>query len=204
MPTSDAGDHLAPPAELPERSANRPQPPARKSVRRRKDLPAYVISGVIVALIVLMMATTGGYLTRAQWVLLYVGIALVTGVLFWTITTSEAEFTATKLGIKLGGGAAIGACFMALANRITAESASSVIIPLATEDALLGPRIIETDPGVAPEILNDKRRVLTEFRTAKGKGWFIIKALSDDAKGWRWVKYDVTAEGKVERTLQER
>jgi hypothetical protein len=78
-----------------------------------------IIFAVLIGLFVLFWAT-GGAFYGPHWVAFYVTIALVTGVCFWTLCPEgDSTYANRTLGIKLGGGAAIGASFMMLAHSIT-------------------------------------------------------------------------------------
>ncbi len=83
----------------------------------------FVLLGAVVCLFI---AAGGKDFNPAQWVAFYVLIALVTGLVFCLFTSnSKGEYTNKKLGISLGGGAGIGACFMVLAKYLTPEEAAA-------------------------------------------------------------------------------
>ena len=87
---------------------------------------------LMIGLIGWMVSALGGHLAPAHWALLYVGIALVTGIAFWTITGSTGQVTlnVAQVALRLGGGAAIGAAFMLIAYSLVATNDPYVIVPL--------------------------------------------------------------------------
>ena len=92
------------------------------------------VVGVIVLLLTVMLAMTGGELLRSHWVVLYVGVALVSGILFWVLTPgSSGEVDLKELGIKLGGGAAIGQAFMLLAWTLTRNQDQDFVVPIPAD-----------------------------------------------------------------------
>src|SRR5262245_1935824 len=100
----------------------------------QRFLYGLLLAAIILFLEFLVFYSTGGRLARAHWVVLYVGVAVFTGVVFWLVTpgsTGSLKFAA--LGIKLGGGAAIGAAFMLLAWKLSAPTSSSIVVPVPSE-----------------------------------------------------------------------
>src|SRR5258708_36372718 len=127
---------------------------------------------LIIVLIAWMVAALGGRLAPAHWSLLYVGIALVTGIAFWTLTASTGEFNLTReqIAIKLGGGAAIGASFMYLAYWFNSGGDPYVVVPLAASGTSANViAISDFDRGSlnAPYLIRELREVLIEFKDGK-------------------------------------
>ena len=121
---------------------------------------ALLVVFVILALIVAMIWSTEGDLSRAHMILLYVGVAIITGILFWHFTPgSTGQFDLKQLGIRLGGGAAIGASFMVLAWWLT--------VPETTTALVFIPTTIPDDfkiENISPEKLADLGKVHTKSR----------------------------------------
>lgn len=103
---------------------------------------------LVISLLVWQRISTHGYIAgRQDWLLLLVGVALVTGMVFWLITPgAEGELNLTQLGLKLTGGAAIGAGFMLLAWELTKTSPTTVIVPLEQASRADNPAILSWDP----------------------------------------------------------
>src|SRR5207247_7689558 len=97
------------------------------------------------------------------------------------------------LGVRLGGEAAIGAAFMLLADHLAPSSPSQIIVNLPMAYAHLDPepRIVEKDPDLKVEIL-DNERVLAEFLSDRADGWFVTKQLAPDATHWTLARFTVT------------
>lgn len=75
---------------------------------------------VLIGLVVAMVSSGEGMLERSEWVLLYTAIAMISGVTFWFVSPDgQQSFDMKEMGIKLSGGAAVGASFMLLAYFIT-------------------------------------------------------------------------------------
>jgi hypothetical protein len=107
--------------------------PSSSQFSKVSRAPGLATVFVFVALEVLMLVSTRGELTRAFWVVLYVGVGIVTGVLFWILTPgSTGEFN-FKGVLKLTGGAAIGAAFMYLAYWLTIPTSTEVIAPFPSD-----------------------------------------------------------------------
>jgi hypothetical protein len=167
--------------------------------------PAWVSAsgwGLILLVIVLLIwqrVATGGHITgRQDWLLLCVGVALVTGVAFWLATPgAQGELSLPKLGIRLAGGAGIGACFMVLAWGLTRETPSTVIVPLEAGSRQHDYPVVighDTDNLDLVYLLRPDYRVLVEFKDGRERGWFQTKHLEQGGK-FVVLKYKVTRAG---------
>ncbi len=88
---------------------------------------AWAFIMLIVTLLVWQRYDTGGlYLGMHERMLFLTGVALLTGTVFWIVTPGSGQVSIRQLGIRLGGGAAIGAAFMLLANQLTPQSLPGV------------------------------------------------------------------------------
>ncbi len=111
------------------------------------DPPAYApkvdsktqILGVCVVIVLLsllaLLISQVEIFELPHYLLLFTGIALTSGILFWILTPgSSGQLNNERLGIKLGGGAGIGAAMMALSLWGYAEFVESdrnyVLFPL--------------------------------------------------------------------------
>jgi hypothetical protein len=161
-----------------------------------------LVVAVIVALVGVMLWSTQGVLTRAHEIVLFVSVAIVTGVLFWILTPgSSGQLTVKQLGIRLGGGAGIGASFMLLAWWLTASTANTTVVPV--------PFQIPTDftiENISPEHLADvgelrtvsKRRfIYAEFRPGHNAGVLRLKYLKPLGGGFEMSTFTVTLAGEL-------
>lgn len=165
---------------------------------------------LLVLLIVVWLSADG---TPMDWVFFYVLVALLTGVLFWTVTPgSTGEVTVQQLGIRLGGGAAIGAAFMLLAHWLTPAPP-----PPASDVALVSlnlPDSVRTSPVLKvanfdeasfshePVLLpcaGTKRQALVQFKEGASEGWFRVSAVVPPGKRIS-VEYTVSRGGEAQQS----
>ncbi len=112
---------------------------------------------IILALETALFLTKEGDLDKAEWVVLYVGVALVTGIAFWILTPgSTGEVTVEHLGIRLGGGAAIGAAFVLLSNFVSEEPPNHRVFLVDDKCEQIDPAVIEQDGVSAIELEKDE------------------------------------------------
>lgn len=108
--------------------------------------PASIAVGIAVLLILIGLTVVLFRYARDRfypqyWVAFYVSVALITGLSFWLLTAgATGEYTNSRLGLRLGGGAGIGACFMVLARVLTPSP------------PLLGERVIKIQVNAAGHI----------------------------------------------------
>ena len=126
-----------------------------------------VLVFVLVGLVGLMIWRTGGALTRAHWFVLLVSVAMVAGLGFWLWTGSSGSFSVA--GLKLGGGAAVGAAFMYLAWKLVGTRGDHgytvVSLPFPRGDIDLS----WSDQIVLAQFLKDGR-LFVEFRQGHERG----------------------------------
>lgn len=177
------------------------------NIKKKNDnnsllLPGMIVISIIIILETVMLIKTNGILTQAYQIVLYVGVAIVTGVVFWTLTPgTSGQINFTQLGIRLGGGAAIGASFMLLAWWLTAPKCNFVVIPTpsnAPEDFLL--------LNVSPENISDvgelrtiskRRYIFAEFRSKKEVGEIHFRHLNANENGFEDSAYIITLQGSL-------
>ena len=154
---------------------------------------------IILALETALFLTKEGDLDKAGWVVLYVGVALVTGIAFWILTPgSTGEVTVEHLGIRLGGGAAIGAAFILLSNFVSEEPPTHRVFLVDDKCEQIDPAVIEEDGVNAIELEKDEeslkvKRWLVEFKAPKGYFVTYSPYASPDT-----VRHNVTRKGNYE------
>jgi hypothetical protein len=154
---------------------------------------------IILALETALFRSKEGDLDKAEWVVLYVGVALVTGIAFWILTPgSTGEVTVEHLGIKLGGGAAIGAAFMLLSNFVSEEPPNYRVFPEDDRCEQIEPAVTEEDGVEAIEIEKDEESLkvkswLVEFKSSKG--YFVTNSPYASPNT---VRHNVTRKGSYE------
>jgi hypothetical protein len=184
-----------------------PPPSAPPAAAGSSVSPRLVFAGgmglilLIIGLLAWMVTALGGRLAPAHWSLLYVGIALVTGIAFWTLTTSTGEVTLTReqVALKLGGGAAIGAAFMYMAYWFNSGGDPYVVVPLASSGTSANAvAISDFDRGNLdpPYLIRELRQVLVEFKEGKKDGWYTTKHPEPPNK-MVYLTYHVTRLGMV-------
>lgn len=177
---------------------------APSSITRRDLLvPALVMVLVFVVLNTLMLVATGGYLARAHWFVLVVSVGIVTGILFWTLTPgSTGEVNLPELGIRLCGGAAIGAAFMLLAWYLTSPAKNEAVIPLSAtlppdiEMVNLSTEAIATLGEV--RTLGGRRMIYVQFSDEAEAGTILVRHLNTDLVEFVEREYRVTRDGRLE------
>ena len=84
--------------------------------------PGLVLILVLLTLAAWLLVGTGGHLLRAHWIALCVIVALVSGIAFWALTPgATGTVDIVQLGVRLTGGAGIGAAFLLLAWWLTSD-----------------------------------------------------------------------------------
>lgn len=155
---------------------------------------------IILALETALFLSKEGDLDKAEWVVLYVGVALVTGIAFWILTPgSTGEVTVEHLGIRLGGGAAIGATFILLSNFVSEDPPNYRVFPVDDECEQIDPRVIEEDGVSASELEKDEESLKVKSWLVKfdaTKGYFVTSSPYPSPGGT--VRHDVTRKGTYE------
>ena len=151
----------------PDEQTPKPTPPISSEKSWLRAFTAIVGFGLVfllIGLLVLLYTQTGGGFLPAHWVGFYVAVALITGLAFWLITGSPAEFSWKEFGARLGGGAAIGIIFMFAAQKITPAPPPNIrIIDVAVPG---GTRVstADHDAAIASVIaLENGTRFLVQF-----------------------------------------
>lgn len=155
----------------------------------------FVCLGILTALYV----SNGGNFLPAHWVALKVGVALITGIAFWTFTASSGEFTWKDWGLKLGGGAAVGAAFMILAHYITPDMSPAnriVEVPVPADARVTA--IAGTGVNAVTSLQKDGR-FLVEFTEGNDRGEIHLNYLGTEGTRRR-LSYEVRRVGDF-RTL---
>ena len=159
---------------------------------------------VLLAVIgVALYAHTRGLPTEAGWLILYTCIGLFAGVAFCLFTPgSTGEFTMKRLGIKLGGGAAIGAAFMVLGYQLATrcgEAPPHVVVEVENLSDVDYVPIVSRSRGVSNvhHVLEDKACLLVKFDERSTCGGFETKQWDPSAQAFRTVEYTVDRSGKL-------
>ena len=155
---------------------------------------------ILVALLVWLRIATEGFASNLDWVLFYVGIALVTGIAFWVYTPgSQGTLNLPQFGIHLGGGAAIGASFMLLAVLFVPKADPDVVVALPEQVRSPTVKVLKYDHeklvtvSMIPKLPGN---VFVRFHDGEEQGWF-----------WTWdvqpgkqveTKYSVTRSGRIQ------
>ncbi|HLN29974.1 MAG TPA: hypothetical protein VK395_19690 [Gemmataceae bacterium] len=178
-----------------------PAPVVQNSTNRVAPSWSFITGVALILLVIGLLAwqriSTHGFIAgRQDWVLLLIGVALVTGMVFWLVTPgAEGELNLAHLGLKLTGGAAIGAGFMLIAWGLTKISPTTVIVALDQDSLANRPvvRGLDTENIDLAYQLPDQR-VLVEFKDGKEHGWFKTEHLEVGGK-LVYLTYKVTRAG---------
>ena len=155
----------------------------------------------IIGLIVLLYIKTGGRFNRAQWFIVFVAVAMVTGLSFWIFTESSGK-VAVK-GVELGGGAAIGAGFMLLSwGIISSDKFHKFLLPftivvIPTEKYSKLYRLVDK----SSEIVNNQDlpggRMLFEFGEGHFAGSIKLRHFTADFNKFEDVRYRIDRAGRI-------
>lgn len=104
-------------------------------MQRSSLIPAFTLVFGLIGLLGVLYWAEDGYPSALGWVFAYVGVALITGIAFWALTGSTGDLTLPQIGLRLGGGAAIGAGFMLLAHSLTPQTDRDRLIEIQVPDA---------------------------------------------------------------------
>jgi len=183
-----------------KRASDIPEQPALPS--HPLLIPGLLVVFVIIVLEALMLWQTNGHLTRAYQIVLYTGVAIVTGVLFWLLTPgSMGEVDLKQLGIRLGGGAAIGAAFMLLAWFLTDPETNHVVapVPFGIPQEFTIHNQSPNDLADVGEVrtISGRRYLYAEFRSGHDEGILNLKHLRAGSAGFSTPSYQITLEGEL-------
>ncbi len=206
MQTAPADDAVEAAPTAPPNAAgdgeSKPAPPLADPELDPKTKNLILFSGIVllfvlIALIVWLLAATGGSFKGGEWPAFYVAVALVSGIAFWFFTAgSTGEYTSKQLGIRLGGGAAIGAAFMVLAHFLTPATPPSNLLVVDArnegESADLGFALESWSEGLRNVTHLDKEnngtQFLVEFR--EDQGFFTVSYYMADSTHHRKIEVE--------------
>ncbi len=144
--------------------------------RDRRSMAGLIGGSILIVIVLMLLASLliyrGDSFNRPHWVSLYAGIAVVTGLSFWIYAPgSTGEVTIKEIGIKLGGGAAVGAAFMLLAWWLTPLT-DVLIVDVPDSVKGIGSRLAveNSSPGLRTELLGGNDRILLEFPENRSEG----------------------------------
>ena len=156
---------------------SKPKGSSDGSGARSKRSVAELIGGsflivIVLVLLAILLVYRADSFSRPHWVSLYAGIAVVTGLAFWIYAPgSTGEVTVKELGIKLGGGAAVGAAFMLLAWWLTPLTEVLIVdVPDSVKGIASRFAIENSSPGLRAELLDGNNRILVEFSENRAEG----------------------------------
>ncbi len=155
--------------------------PVAPQVRVAVFVAGLIMVAILLGMVVALFHVSHGFFSPGYWVGFYVSVALVTGIAFWTLTGSTGEYTNAKLGIRLGGGAAIGASFMVLAHWLTPNNPlpSFRIVPTSVPANDLS--YYDHDEHVKEATrLGQSKRFLVEFNEGENEGAFSVSYIATD------------------------
>jgi hypothetical protein len=125
---------------------------------------------ILVLLFVHRSVVTGFCYQVPDYTFLFVGVALITGIVFWVCTGSSGVLTVKELGLRLGGGAAIGAGFMLLAFSLIRQLAITpppavveVELSAAEADNQQFLKVSKVSGELEPHLRRDGRVVFVKF-----------------------------------------
>lgn len=161
----------------------------------------FIVILLIIA-VAIMLIVTGGHLNRAFEIVLYICVALVTGILFWLFTPgSTGDLDFKKLGIKLGGGAAIGASFMLLAWYLTEPNLNYVVIPkpsyIPQEFTIINQSSQEINDVGEVRTKGGKQYLYIEFRDGKDEGIIDLNYLKNGNITFAKSQFKATIKGEL-------
>jgi len=142
---------------------------------------------VVVGLTVLQR----GFLNQGYALTTLIGIALSTGSIFWGLSPQDQnEFNFTQLGVKLVGGAATGASFMAVGWFLVKPSDPYIVVPFPREipaetngvasEVKLSINSADRISGLAEASFGQTRYFVVRFRQGEDSGEISVRFLGDD------------------------
>jgi hypothetical protein len=114
----------------PGRSAKRTRRNRTTHKLRPETIAALVVVAILVFAMGCMLVATDGLMNRGYGVAFFICSALIAGIAFWTLSPGARQgnaFNLRVLGIRLGGGAAIGASFALLAWTVVPSDSTFVV-----------------------------------------------------------------------------
>jgi len=173
-------------------------------IAKSKTAWGIVLIFIIIGLITILYVKTGGRFNRAQWFIMFVAVAMVTGLSFWIFTESSGKLEVKKIGLELGGGAAIGAGFMLLAWGIVSSkkfqkfiSPFAIIgIPIEKYSKIF--RLIDKSNEITnAQILAGGSRILFEFREGYFSGSIVVRHFTADYTKIEDIDYHIDRAGRI-------
>ena len=166
---------------------------------------AFCIWLIVIVLMAALLITTGGNLNDALWSVLYIGLALITGIAFWIVTPgAKSEVGIPKLGIKLAGSAATGAAFIIIVNfYLPPRDYAITTLPLQHQDKSF--HQVNPDDSMKVTRIN-LQRYLVEFVGNKRADKFRAEQLTPDGQAWNSYEFTVDMNWKIKdiRDITER
>lgn len=157
------------PAAVDRAAAAAVQSPAKRFSSSPQIWAACISIGVAIPLGLLAYALG----RPAYWILLYVGVALLTGLLFWTFTpggTATADLK--QIGIRLTGGAAVGLAFMLVAAWLT-PTPSVMIVELP--ERFTAYHRPDPEPSASIDVVRmSEHELVARFRSGADEGRFYL------------------------------
>ena len=174
----------------------------------RKNEPfrwaAFFLLCFLVCCVIAMFVATDGILLETHRMVLYVTIALVTGTLFWILTPgATGEVDLKEIGVKLTGGAGIGAGFMVLACWLASTNVTHIVVPIPA-DIPRDVAITNLTPDSIADVgevrtVVDRRYIYVEFVPGHDTGRIQVERATVSAGGVTFPKsaYSVFLSGKI-------
>lgn len=163
-------------------SETRQRPERQPSRTARQQWIACIVSLAIVTGIGWMLYATQGWMNKGYGLAFFTAIALVTGLLFWTLTPSPFGGDSVHwkdLGFRLGGGAAIGLVFAYVGWQMVPPDSEYVVasLPLDVGETALRARAGEGVKWV--EVLVSSRRLVVELEPRRKSGTVVLRWLDE-------------------------
>jgi len=157
---------------------------------------AFSIFLIVIVLLTVLLIATGGNLNDALWSVLYIGLALITGISFWIITPgATSEVRIPILGIKLVGSAATGAAFIILMNMyFPPRDYALITLPPKHQDNSFD--VVNTDHWIVETRISKQRR-LVEFVGNQREARFRAEQLTPDGQGLNTYEFTIDRNGKI-------
>ncbi len=137
---------------------------------------------------------------RVAWFVVYAIVALVSGICFYYFTGGQdSKVTIPALGIRLSGGAAVGAALILLINSLLGSPLPSrVVIPLPREHWNVPFAFYETSENVNVSAVDGMpRHYVVEFIGGSSSGW--ARGMQPDLDSYQMQYYliELSRSGKA-------
>ncbi len=160
----------------------------------KRRTTGFLIIILISALLVWLYSSSEGYIPHAGYILLYTGIGLITGIGFWLTTDSSATVDIKSLGIKLGGGVAVGVAFILVINHFIVPTENYKIMDLPEEFHDSSFSITGHDDHIKLTWISEQR-LLIEFYNNTEIGTFDGIKYDADLKGFKTYEFVAKTSG---------